>query len=197
MKSEDIPVNIDQIQRVNVIGTSGSGKSTFARQLALILDLPYVEMDDIYWGPNWTKPDDDVFFANLEKEINKDRWVLDGNYSRTTPIKWQEVQLIIWLDMPFWLTLSRVTKRAIQRSMSQEELWPGTGNRETLRKSFLSRDSIILWSITSYRRNRQRYAGMMTSPRYRHLPFLRLTSPQAVERFLDTCSENMLVKSKS
>ena len=178
-----------QIKRVNVIGTSGSGKSTFGRALAELLGLPYIEMDRVYWGPQWAEPVDEVFIAKVEAVTEQANWLLDGNYSRTTPVKWRQVQLVVWLDMSFCRTLYRVTSRCVQRSLKKTEIWPGTGNRETLGKAFLSRESVILWAMTSYRRNRRRYARMMKAPEYAPIWFVRLRSPVEVEAFLCNARE--------
>ena len=168
---------LSQIERINVIGTSGSGKSTFARELAELLGLPFIEMDAIYWGRNWTEPSDEEFIPKVKTATERPRWVLDGNYSRTTPVKWRQVQLVVWLDMSFVRTVARVSTRCVKRSLSNTEIWPDTDNRETFRKSFFSRESIILWAITSYKRNRHKYAEMMKSPNYAPIWFLRLSSP--------------------
>jgi len=183
----EIDVNrLSQIERINVIGTSGSGKSTVGRQLAALLGLPYIEMDSVYWRPNWTGLPDEAFIPQIKTITERSRWVLDGNYSRTTPVKWRQVQLVVWLDMPFVRTVFRVSTRCVKRAITQTELWPGTGNRETLRKAFLSRQSVILWSITSYRRNRRRYAEVMTSKEYAHIWFVRLKSQRDVKSFLES-----------
>ncbi len=178
-----------QIERINVIGTSGSGKSTFGRQLGATLGIPFIEMDSVYWGKSWTEPSDDVFIPQIKEITERSRWVLDGNYSRTTPVKWRLVQLVVWLDMSFARTITRVTSRSLKRSLDDTEIWPGTGNRETFGRAFLSRESVILWAITSYRRNRQRYAMMMNAEEYRHIWFVRLKSPREVEAFLQSAQE--------
>ena len=85
------------LARVNVVGTSGSGKSTFARLLASKLELPVMEMDALYWDRNWSEPSDEVFFTRLRAALAQPRWVLDGNYDRTLPIKWQAATTVIWL----------------------------------------------------------------------------------------------------
>ncbi|WP_262355798.1 shikimate kinase, partial [Klebsiella pneumoniae] len=48
---------------INVVGTSGSGKSTLARRLAHRLELPWIELDRLYWRPNWQGAPDEAFFA--------------------------------------------------------------------------------------------------------------------------------------
>ncbi|MBD3673537.1 MAG: adenylate kinase [Planctomycetaceae bacterium] len=172
-------------RRINVVGTSGSGKSTLARQLADGLQIPYFEMDRLFWKQNWQESTDDEFFPTVDEVTIQDKWVLDGNYTRTTPIKWRRVELVVWLDMSFARTFYRVTKRVFQRSLSNQEIWPGTGNRETLRKALLSRDSIILWMLTSYHRNRKKYLETMQSSDYEHIRFVHLTAPREVQRFLE------------
>lgn len=169
--------------RINVIGTSGSGKSTFARNLAEKLDLPYLEMDAIFWGPDWTFPEDKELFSKLSPALEGESWVLDGNYTRTLPIKWENVDTIIWLDFNFPRTLYQASVRAFTRLISKEELWPGTGNRETFGKLF-SRESIVLWTIRTHRRNRKKFTGYMESPKFSHIKFIRLRSPQEAENYL-------------
>jgi adenylate kinase family enzyme len=168
---------------VNIVGTSGSGKTTFGRRLAEILQVPFIEMDAIFWGPNWSHPEDEVFFPVLSKALEGEDWVLDGGYSRTTPIKWSRVQAVIWLDFSFPRTLYQAVTRAVSRLLRKEELWPGTGNRETLAKLF-SKDSIVLWTITSFARKRRKLPKVMESEEYRHIQFHRLRSPRQAEDFL-------------
>lgn len=167
-----------------MVGTAGSGKTTFARALAELLNLPCYEMDQLFWQPDWQESSDDELFRRVQAVTSRPRWVLDGNYTRTTPIKWQRVQLVIWLDPSFGRTVFRVTKRTIQRSLAQAEIWPGTGNRESLRTAFLSKDSVIWWAITTYRKNRKTYTAIMSSPAYPHICFIRLKSRTDVASFL-------------
>lgn len=175
------------MKKINVVGTSGSGKSTFSKKLASILKAPYIEMDLLFWGPNWTKTPDEIFFDKVEKELNATQsWVLDGNYSRTTDLKWKYADTVIWLDYPIWLTTTRVTKRAIQRVWSQEELWPGTGNTESF-KNMLSKEGIIWWSMSSYRRNKVKYEKLMQGGGYPQVKFVRLRSPKEADQFLKDC----------
>lgn len=175
--------------RINVIGTSGSGKTTFGRQLAEVLDLPFLEMDALFWGPDWSFPDDPEMFSRLEAALQGEDWVLDGNYTRTRKIKWARVDAVVWLDYSFPRTLSQAVSRALSRTFSGEELWPGTGNRETFRKLF-SRDSIVLWTIRTYGRNRRRITRWMAAEEYQRITFHRLRSPRAAEAFLERLRED-------
>lgn len=175
------------MKKINVVGTSGSGKTTFSRALAQRLNVPCIEMDALFWKPGWTQSTDDEFFAKLAEALDCDTWVLDGNYSRTTAIKWKDVDTIIWVDFGFARTMWQAVKRAVLRVRDQRELWPGSGNRENLRMLF-SRDSILLWTLKTYRVNKKRYRALIQNPQYAHLRCVRLRSPTQCQTFLAECS---------
>ena len=71
-------------QRVWVCGLSGSGKTTAARRLARILDVPHVELDALHWRhrPDWGMPSDEEFLPEVREATAGDAWVVEGNYSR-------------------------------------------------------------------------------------------------------------------
>lgn len=173
------------MKRINVVGTSGSGKSTFSRMLAGKLDYPYLEMDAIFWKPNWQESTDDEFFSNLSAKLAQDCWVLDGNYNRTVPIKWGRVDTVIWVDYSFPRTVYQAVKRAFIRSLTKQELWCKSGNVETFRKSFFSRDSVILWTLKTYKSNRKRYGEMFADPKFKHINFVRVTSPKMAKAYIN------------
>lgn len=176
------------MKRINVIGTSGSGKSTISRMLASKLNYLYLEMDAIFWKPHWQESSDEEFFANLTDKLSGEHWVLDGNYSRTAKIKWDRVDTIVWIDYSFSRTLFQAVKRALVRIMTQQELWENTGNTESFRKSFFSKDSIILWTLRGYAKNRVRYTKLLNDPKYSHIKFVRITSPKKAKAFIDELS---------
>lgn len=179
-------LTLQQLTRVNVVGTSGSGKSTFSKRLAELLGSPYVEMDRLYHKPNWEESTADELVEKLEVALGPDQWVLDGNYhSKSFQAKWSRATAIIWLDMSFTRTVTQATLRAIQRIRSNRELWPGTGNRETFGRTFMSRESVLLWTLTSYHRVRRRYAEIEHDRgEFQHLEFIRLQGRAATEEFL-------------
>src|SRR5262245_10501257 len=177
---------LSEFKRINVIGTSGSGKSTFARRISELLEAPYCEMDQLFWKPYWTESSDDELLAKIRDATAGEKWVLDGNYTRTTPEKWKRVQLVIWLDLSFVRTIFRVTKRAIHQAITREELWTETENRGSLAKAFLSKESIIWFAIRTHRPNKPKYSTVLNSQdRYPHITFVRLTSPKEMALFID------------
>ena len=108
--------------------------------------------------------------------------MLDGNYSRTAAIKWKRVQLVVWLDLPYWLTLYQVFSRTVRRSVTKEKLW--AGNRESLRKAFFSRDSVIWWCLSNLRKVRRQYLAAMSDPGLGHIRFVRIRSRRELANFV-------------
>ncbi len=170
--------------KINVVGTSGVGKSTLARRLSQTLSLPYIEMDRLYWRPDWQGTPDDELFARLTEATDAPGWVLDGNYNRSRPVKWRDVDMVVWVDYGFCRTLRQAVSRAATRAWRKQELWPGTGNRESFHRSFASRESIILWTLKTWRANRQRYLRDMHDPRWQHIRFVRLQNRRDTEAFV-------------
>lgn len=138
--------------RVSIYGNSGSGKTTLGRELGQILGVPWVELDAVFHAnPNWVDLSRDEFRARVTEflDANPDGWVLDGNYSAAREIMLPLADTVVWLHLPFRVVYPRLARRTVVRSFQHAELW--NGNRETLRQTFLSRDSMLLWGIRSWR----------------------------------------------
>lgn len=177
--------DLDDLQRINLVGTSASGKSTLGKCLAEVLAAPYVEMDTLWHGPNWSEAEPEVFRQRVANATSEEKWILDGNYhSKTFDIKSARATMIVWLDMPFSINMYRAVCRAVERSWTGRELWPGTGNRETFRQTFFSKDSMILWTATSFWRLRHRYGAIKENPPT-GVKFVRLSKYAEVRRFQD------------
>ncbi len=178
--------------KINVVGTSSSGKTIFCKKLSNILSMPHIEMDALFWGPNWQIPNEEEFFSKLRLALRESNWILDGNYSKTRPIKWENATTVIWLDYSFPRILYQAFNRAFTRIITRKELWPDTGNRETVRKLF-SKDSIVLWTIKSYRKNKIRYEAIFKSDDYPTIHFIRLKSPKEVDLFLSKVKNDQVI----
>lgn len=172
------------MKRIIVVGTTASGKSTLARKLSQILEIPHVQLDVLYWGPNWTEVGDEVFFNRIQTAVQSDSWVVDGNYSRANHLTWPHADTVIWIDLPFWINFYQNTSRALMRAITKEELWPGTNNRESFRMLF-SKDSILWWFLKTYKSNRKKYLRIMHDPNYGHLHFIHLRYRYEIKNFIN------------
>ncbi len=171
-------------QRIVVVGTTGSGKTTVARQLTQRLGSPFVELDALFWGPNWTPVPANVFRERTTQALSGDTWTAGGNYTAARDIVWGRADTLVWLDYPLLLTMWQMLRRTLRRIVTQEELW--SGNRETFRGQFLSRDSLFLWALKSHGRYRREYLASMHKPEYAHLTWLRLHSRQETRIWLSS-----------
>jgi len=170
------------VMRINIVGTSGSGKSTFGKSIAQKLNAPYIQLDELHWKANWEESTDEEFFPKIEKALSSDRWILDGNYTRTIPIKWKRVQMVVYLDFPFHIVLYRIIKRSLLRGIKKEALWHG--NRETVWKHLFTSDSMILWTMRTFHKNRKKYTELFEMKEYSHIKFVRLCTKKELENFV-------------
>jgi hypothetical protein len=169
------------MERINVVGTSCSGKTTLARAVAARLGIPHVELDALFWDRNWTPVAGDLFRARVADAVRGERWVVDGGYSPIRDLTWSRADTVVWLDYPMPLVLARWARRTVSRIRSGEEFWPGTGNRESIRNAL--RPSGLLWWIlrTHHRRRRSMAAGLAARP---DITAIRLRSPTAARRWV-------------
>lgn len=174
------------MQRISVVGPSGSGKSRFGRALAERIDAPYVELDAIHHLADWTPIEHDDFVRQVGAIAQGEAWVIDGNYSvvvRDGPV-WAAADTVVWLDVPRWLAMWQVTQRTVRRATTGQELW--NGNRERW-SDVLSRDpdrSMIRWVWTTHGSVRERYERLARDEALGHLRFVRLRTRRDATRFM-------------
>jgi adenylate kinase family enzyme len=169
-------------QRISVVGTAGSGKTTVAREIARRLELPHVELDALFWEPDWTEAAPDVFRDRVALALSGARWVADGNYSKARDIVWGRADTVVWLDYAFAVSMGQLVWRTARRCLTHEELW--SGNRESWRKAFCSRESILVWAMQTRGKGRRNYPVLLSSPAHAHLALIRLRSPRQTRAWL-------------
>ncbi|MFS0727664.1 DNA topology modulation protein [Paenibacillus sp. 1P07SE] len=101
------------MSRILILGSGGSGKSTLAQRLSRILDLPVIHLDRYYWKADWVPTPNEEWDQMVEHFTFEQRWIMDGNYSRTMDLRIKHADVIIYLDLPTWLCLYRILKRRI------------------------------------------------------------------------------------
>jgi adenylate kinase family enzyme len=170
------------LRRVVVVGTSCSGKTTFAKNLALVLGATHLELDALHWGPNWVPKPTQEFLDRTAEAVRAERWIVEGNYSVVRELVWPRATAIIWLDYSFPLVFRRALFRTVRRSIRREVLY--AGNRESLVNAFFRKDSILWWVITTFHRRRRSYRFLRETNRYPNLRWISFRRPAQAESFL-------------
>ena len=173
-----------KLARVVVVGTSCSGKTTFARRLASILGAPCFELDSLYWGPGFTvRPE---FQQEVLAAAAQSRWVMDGNYSRVRDIIWRRSTAIVWLDYSFGTVFSRALRRTVHRIVTGERLYGG--NRETIGSAVFDMEAPLWLVIRTHGKRRREFPELFRRPEYGHATVIQLSTSVAAETFLAEAS---------
>ncbi|MCP2013362.1 adenylate kinase family enzyme [Deinococcus sp. HSC-46F16] len=171
------------MQRVIVIGTTGSGKTTLARALAARLGVPHGEQDAWNHLPGWQEAPREGFRAQVAAFTAGDTWVMDGNYSKARDLGWVRADTLVWLDYPGPVVFWRLLTRTVRRIARRQELW--NGNREHLRNA-LKADSPLPWFFKTHWRRRRETPALLAD--YPHLRVVRLRTPGEAARWLAALS---------
>ena len=163
-------------RRVLVVGCSGAGKTTFAMQLADVLDLPVIHLDIEYWRPGWQHPPQDEWPARVDDLAARDDWVMDGNYGATLERRLARAQAAIFLDVPRLTCLCRVIVRSWRYRGRPGPGLPA-GCPERLEWQFL------MWVWNYEQRSRGRVVSLLAGS---GLPVVHLRTRREAERWLTT-----------
>jgi len=147
------------MQRVLVMGSSGSGKSTFARRLAKLTGLPLVSLDALYWQPGWQPSEPVAFGLRVTDVVNGTGWIIDGNYtsSGAGELRRQRADTVIWFDLPRYVCMTGIMTRIIATyGKVRPEMAPGCPERIDL--EFLQ----YVWSYRQQQRPKllEYFAGL-------------------------------------
>ena len=163
-----------------VVGASGNGKTTFSKRLAAKHGVPYVELDALNHLPGWQEASDDDFRHSVDEATSGDGWVVDGSYSNKLGSSlFERADVVVWLDQPVPLVMTRLIHRAIRDIRTQRDLF--NGNRQTWRFAFWGKDSLVPFAIRMHFSRRRVWPGLFAEL---GVNVARLRSPQQVEAFL-------------
>jgi len=180
-------------RRIVIVGTTSSGKSTLASQLAEKINGDYIELDALHWEPNWVEAPDEVFRERVETAISSKlalseverAWVVAGNYRTVRDLIWDNAEAVIWLDYSFHIVFWRLLKRTVRRAVTQEELWNGNRERFWWHLKLWSDESLFHWLFKTYWRRKREYPILFSLPENAHLKIIHFKHPKEAEEWLN------------
>ena len=99
------------MKKIIVIGCPGSGKSTVSRALHNKTEIPLYHLDMMYWNADKTTAEKSVFLERLSTVLEKDEWIIDGNYGSTMELRMAVCDTVIFLDYPLEVCLDGIKER--------------------------------------------------------------------------------------
>ncbi len=166
----------ENMERIIIIGCGGAGKSTLARQLGEKLELPVVHLDRLFWRPGWVQVSQEEFDDLLRVELEKEKWIMDGNFNRTIPRRVERCDTIIYLDFNRFTCLWGVMKRLLT-NIGKVRPDMGEGCPEKIDFEFLK------WIWNFNRDKREGYYRILNDAT--HAQTIVLKNRRMVRRFLN------------
>jgi len=177
--------------RISIRGATGSGKTTLGHTLRQQLGLPVVELDALYWLPNWQVKPLEQFRTDVQAALAAcpQGWICVGNYRHVHDLVLPQADTVLWLRLPFCVSFWRLFKRTVMRAWTKQLLWEGNANQESWRQSFFSRKSILLYAITSRKIHVETTRRILRATPH-HAAVIELRSARAVRRLLQGLSQS-------
>lgn len=147
------------MERIIIIGGNGCGKTTFAKVLSDKLKLPLIHIDILYWRDNWQTASKDEFDELLLQEVIKPKWIIDGNNSRSIPIRLKYCDTVIYMDYSRISCIYGVIKRVIKNHGKSRPDMGGYCREKFDKKEFEFFKSV--WNFN--KNNRKSYYDMINN----------------------------------
>lgn len=164
------------MERIIIIGCPGSGKTTLAKALGQKLNIPVVHLDKLWWTGERETVSREEFDAQLDAALEQDQWIIDGNFSRTMPMRIARCDTIIYLDFDRFACLWGAIRRVLKNyGKSREDMGgncPERFDRELMK---------FIWNYN--KRNRSMNRGIIS--RARHAKGIVLKNRHEVKNFLE------------
>jgi adenylate kinase family enzyme len=187
------PLLKSQLARVKVVGSSSAGKAAFSRSLANRLGFHLIDMDAEFEEISWMEPTTHEITNHFTKILNQPHWVLEENYERNTPVDWQRVTTVIWLDYALQDNVFSTMEKAFDRwflqttetQVNRQQVGQNKTSIFTHTTKIPNRKSLLLWLLKAHGAKRAQYNSWMNDPRFSHITFIRIESPLDAMKLLD------------
>lgn len=174
--------------RIQIVGTSCSGKTTLAKKLSQEMKTPHIELDAIHWKSNWVERDTEDFYKQVEMNLQQDSYVVCGNYSKVRALLFSKATHIIWLNYSFPRVFLRALKRTLYRSIFKVKVC--NGNVESFKKSFFSKDSILLWVLKTYHKRKNEYPLLLSKEFEKGKRVIELKKPISMQKLIEKINKS-------
>ncbi|MGH8883764.1 MAG: topology modulation protein [Egibacteraceae bacterium] len=166
------------MERIVIIGCGGSGKSHLGRQLGAQLGIPVTHLDTRYYDGHWN-PLPQERFAELQRElVARPRWIIEGNYASTLPIRLAAADTVIFCDLPALVCLWGILERRLRHGAGQHD---AIGVYDRITWDFLR-------YILGYQRSMRPRVQRLLAEHASHADLVVLHSRRAARRYLATVS---------
>ena len=166
-----------RMDRIAIVGCSGGGKSTLARAMGERTGLPVIHLDNLFWKPGWTESRLEEFRPKVEAAAAEARWIIEGNFTSASALRFHRADTVIWIDLPVWLCLWRAFARMLFNfGRARADLSPGCPERFDF--AFYA----YIWNWNRATRPKMASALAELAPTAR---LIRLTSDRQKAIFLD------------
>lgn len=171
--------------KVVIMGSTGVGKTTLAKHMSSLFNVPFIELDNLFWLENWQGRTKEEFQAIVGAYASTDSWIMDGNYESVRHIIWRQADTLIWLDFSFATIFYRLIKRILSRAISKEIVCGNNIDNGWVHLKLWSKDSLINWLFQTYWK-RKREMPKMIAQDGSHLCVIRITCQKDLDMLIHT-----------
>ena len=166
------------MKRILVIGCPGSGKSYFAKRLGVILNIPVIHMDNLYWNKDKTSITREELVEKLQPYLEKDSWIIDGNYHHTLKTR------IAYATDVFFLDVSReeCIRGMLERIDQERDDIPWVETKEDA-------EELIAWTKDYENRTKEEEKALLDQ--YKHVKVHTLKSREEINAYLEKISKKI------
>ena len=165
------------MKRVIIIGCGGAGKSTLARKLGEKTGLPVIHLDKLFWKPGWVERTPEEFDPIVQQELEKETWIMDGNFNRTIGMRLAACDTVIYLDYPRLVCIKNWLGRVLKNwGHARPDMTEGC--TEWIDPEF------VKWIWNFNKNNRARYYELLNNATDKQVVILR--SRRQAQKFLDS-----------
>lgn len=175
------------MRRVVLIGPGGSGKTTLDRWLERHFELPFTDLDDVFWRPGWQKSAVADFRSDMDRITAQPLWAVAGNHTSARDLLLPRADTVVWLDLPLITVLQRSARRALRQWRTREPIC--NGNRQTLARIPIGRDALLTYTLRTFHERRRNWPALLAARPHPHIVRLRQQDERSARQHASTVSQ--------